>query len=70
MMNNYINKFKKHFKWTFHNIVAHPLCEIVHLLGASQLSEKIHDSTIPQNLDFSDSLQTDIKSIMNPERDD
>ena len=60
-----INKLPKKFKWTIHNVIAHPLSEIVHLVGASVLSEKIHDCTIPDN-----DLQENISDILNPERDD
>ena len=38
--------------WTFHNLVAHPLMEIVFLLSlgkAKRLSTWIHDSTIPKH---------------------
>jgi len=37
----------EHFRWTFHNVVAHPVSEIVHLVGLGRLSDWIHDSTIP-----------------------
>ena len=60
-----INKLPKKFKWTIHNVIAHPLSEIAHLVGASVLSEKIHDCTIPDN-----DLQENISDILNPERDD
>ena len=60
-----INKLPKKFKWTIHNVIAHPLSEIAHLIGASVLSEKIHDCTIPDN-----DLQENISDILNPERDD
>lgn len=35
------------FSWTLHNIVAHPLSEILHLLGAKKASNWVHDVTIP-----------------------
>lgn len=60
-----INKLPKKFKWTIHNVIAHPLSEIARLVGASVLSEKIHDCTIPDN-----DLQENISDILNPERDD
>ena len=40
--------------------------EITYQLGFVNLSEKIHDSTLPTE----DQLQENIDSIMNPERDD
>lgn len=38
------------YKWTIHNVVAHPLSEVFHLLGYSQLGNKIHDITIPEHV--------------------
>ena len=36
--------------WTVHNLIAHPLSEIVYLLSfgkAVKVSDMIHDSTVP-----------------------
>lgn len=33
--------------WTVHNLVAHPLSEILHLLGFEDLSNAVHDGTVP-----------------------
>lgn len=35
------------FKFTVHNLVAHPLMEVLHLIGFSELGDKIHDATLP-----------------------
>jgi hypothetical protein len=35
------------FAWSLHNIVAHPLMEIVYLVGFERASNWIHDVTIP-----------------------
>ena len=41
---------KKLYKnWTVHNIVAHPLSEILYLVGLGDLGNKIHDKTIPKH---------------------
>jgi hypothetical protein len=40
-------KTKNHFRWSFHNLIAHPLSEIVWLLGFKKLSDKIHNKSIP-----------------------
>lgn len=44
---------KKIYKnWTVHNLIAHPLMEIVRLLSFGKLhklSNKIHDCTVPEN---------------------
>ena len=37
------------FKWTIHNIIAHPISEIAHLLGAKKFSVWVHDITIPED---------------------
>ena len=37
-----------HFKYTIHNIIAHPLMEILHLIGFTKLGNKIHDLTLPR----------------------
>ncbi len=38
------------FSWTLHNMVAHPLSEIMHLCGLDKLSKWVHDATIPEHL--------------------
>ena len=47
-MKNIINNLPKKYRWTIHNLIAHPLMEIAFLLGKESLSQKIHDSTIPE----------------------
>ena len=37
------------YKWTLHNMVAHPLSEVFYLLGYERLGNKIHDITIPNH---------------------
>lgn len=41
-------KTSEHFRWTFHNIIGHPLSEIVYIFGFKNLSNKIHNQTIPK----------------------
>lgn len=41
------NLIKDHFKWSFHNLIAHPLSEIFWLFGMKKLSNFIHDRSIP-----------------------
>ena len=33
--------------WTIHNILAHPLMQIMSLVGLNSLAGKIHDVTVP-----------------------
>ena len=35
------------FKYTVHNLFAHPAMEVCHLIGFSELGDKIHDATLP-----------------------
>ena len=37
------------FKWTLHNMVAHPLSEIMHLFGLQKASNWLHDITVPEH---------------------
>ena len=48
MINKLINNLPKRFQWTPHNLIAHPLMEILHQLGFDELSHKVHDATIPK----------------------
>ena len=33
--------------WKVHNLVAHPLMEVLSWIGLSDLGDKIHDATYP-----------------------
>lgn len=35
------------FKWTFHNLVGHPVSEILHILGFLYWSNRFHEWTLP-----------------------
>lgn len=34
--------------WAFHNLVAHPVLQVLHWLGMTRLGMRIHDSTVPR----------------------
>lgn len=34
-------------QWAPHNLIAHPLSEVLYQLGAERASEWVHDATIP-----------------------
>lgn len=36
-------------RWTIHNAIAHPVSEVLYLLGFERLSNWIHDVTIPNH---------------------
>lgn len=48
MIQKLINKLPKRFQWAPHNLLAHPIMELLHQLGFHNLSEKIHNITIPE----------------------
>ena len=35
------------WRWTLHNLIAHPLSEVLHQLGAHHASVAVHNATIP-----------------------
>ena len=35
------------FRWTLHNLVAHPLSEVLYQVGLRRWSEALHDATMP-----------------------
>jgi len=35
------------FSWTIHNLLAHPISEVLHLFGLKKASDWLHDVTIP-----------------------
>jgi len=43
-------KLPARFQWTLHNMVAHPLSEILHLFGCPEhWGNVVHDITIPDH---------------------
>lgn len=36
------------FQWTLHNVVAHPVSEILYQFGYESLGNALHDATVPQ----------------------
>ena len=47
MLRRLIDRLPVRFKWTIHNLVAHPLSELVYQIGFEQASNQIHDATVP-----------------------
>ena len=47
-MRKFISKLPKKYQWSIHNIIAHPVSEVFHLLGLDLLSQKVHDMTLPE----------------------
>lgn len=40
-------KFARH-QWAFHNLIAHPLMQILAFFGLTKLGLRVHDATIPR----------------------
>ena len=36
-----------HKSWAVHNLIGHPLMQILNTIGLSQLATKVHDNTLP-----------------------
>jgi len=36
-----------HWRWTLHNVVGHPLSELLYKLGLRSLGQWAHDATLP-----------------------
>lgn len=35
--------------WPMHNLVGHPLSEILHWVGLGDLGDRLHDATLPKH---------------------
>ena len=45
---------KRFYKnWPMHNIVAHPLMQILEWIGLVSMADKLHDATLPPNAEVS-----------------
>ena len=42
-----LNLLPKRFQWTVHNVIAHPLSEVLFQVGLHRWSEAVHDGTVP-----------------------
>ena len=52
-MRNFLAKLGP-FRWSLHNLIAHPISEIIYLIGlgtktAERFSNWIHDATVPEH---------------------
>lgn len=43
----HLGRLPKRFQWTLHNLIAHPVSELVYQVGLERLSNRIHDATVP-----------------------
>lgn len=42
---------KLYKSWPAHNLVAHPLSEVLYWIGLGDLGNKIHDATVPEHVE-------------------
>lgn len=49
-MNNLLGKLPVRFQWTIHNLVAHPVSEILYQIGFGDLGNRLHDATVPAHV--------------------
>lgn len=45
----FFNVIRGHFLWSFHNLIAHPLSEILYLIGLRKASNWLHDWSVPNH---------------------
>ena len=45
-----LGKLPERWQWTCHNLLAHPLSEILYQIGKEDLGNKIHDATVPDHV--------------------
>lgn len=46
-MGGVLGRLPKRFRWTLHNLVAHPLSELAYQAGLPGLAGWVHDTTVP-----------------------
>ena len=42
-------RLPERFQWTAHNLIAHPLSEILFQIGLGDWGDRLHDWTIPEH---------------------
>jgi hypothetical protein len=47
--NKLFARLPERFRWTAHNLIAHPLSEVLYQIGLRDLSNRVHDWTIPEH---------------------
>ena len=48
-MGNFLARLPVRFQWTLHNLVAHPLSEVLYQCGFEDLGNRLHDATVPKH---------------------
>lgn len=42
-------RLPRRFRWTLHNVIAHPISEALYQIGFGRYGDKLHDATIPEH---------------------
>jgi len=45
-----ITRLPERFQWTIHNMIAHPLSELLFQFGLDKASGALHDATVPYHI--------------------
>ena len=48
-MSRLLGRLPERFQWTLHNLLAHPLSEVLFQVGLRELGDALHDRTIPEH---------------------
>lgn len=48
-LGQWLGRLPERWRWTLHNIVAHPVSEVLFQVGARRWSDAVHDLTIPEH---------------------
>lgn len=43
-----LSKLPERFRWSLHNLIAHPLSELLFQAGLRRWSDVVHDFTVPE----------------------
>ena len=43
-------RLPERFQWTLHNLLAHPVSEVLYQIGLGDLGNRVHDATIPTHV--------------------
>jgi len=46
-LQTFLSRLPERFRWTLHNVVAHPLSELLYQIGLGKWADDVHDATVP-----------------------
>jgi hypothetical protein len=48
-LGRWLGRLPERWRWTLHNVVAHPISEVLFQVGLRRWSDAAHDLTIPEH---------------------